>query len=150
VNRLDEVNEQLVTGRENIYFGYEFAIQAGKNKLPADVIAYYVGLLSNPDPLHGTFAFYREWDTMMAQNAERAKRPLMMPVLAISGADSWGEAVGDAMKSLANDVQSAVIPGAGHWFAEQAPEETVAALTAFLAPYRADRARRRDPARLTS
>jgi hypothetical protein len=33
-------------------------------------------------------------------------------------------------------VQSAVIPGAGHWFAEQAPEETVAALTAFLAPYR--------------
>jgi adenylylsulfate kinase-like enzyme len=40
------------------------------------------------------------------------------------------------MKPLANDVQSAVIPGAGHWFAEQAPEETVAALTAFLAPYR--------------
>ena len=38
--------------------------------------------------------------------------------------------------SLANDVQSAVIPGAGHWFAEEAPEETVAALTAFLAPYR--------------
>ena len=59
-----------------------------------------------------------------------------MPVLAISGADSWGEAVGDAMKPLANDVHSAVIPGAGHWFAEQAPEETVAALTPFLAPYR--------------
>jgi pimeloyl-ACP methyl ester carboxylesterase len=37
---------------------------------------------------------------------------------------------------LANDVQSAVIPGAGHWFAEQAPEETLAALTEFLAPYR--------------
>ena len=27
-------------------------------------------------------------------------------------------------------------PGAGHWVAEQAPEEMVAALTAFLAPYR--------------
>jgi pimeloyl-ACP methyl ester carboxylesterase len=34
-------------------------------------------------------------------------------------------------------VQSAVIHGAGHWFAEEAPEETVAALTPFLAPYRA-------------
>jgi pimeloyl-ACP methyl ester carboxylesterase len=136
VNRLDEVNEQLVQGREDIYFGYEFAIQAGKNKLPDDLIAYYVGLLSNPDSLHGTFAFYREWDPMMAQNEQRKNQPLTMPVLAISGADSWGEAVGDAMKPLANDVQSAVIPGAGHWFAEQAPEETVAALTAFLAPYR--------------
>ena len=40
------------------------------------------------------------------------------------------------MKPLANDVQSAVIPGAGHWFAEEAPEETLAALASFLAPYR--------------
>jgi pimeloyl-ACP methyl ester carboxylesterase len=136
VNRLDEVNEQLVKGREDIYFGYEFNIQAGKNKLPDDLIAYYVGLLSNPDSLHGTFAFYREWDAMMAQNEQRKNEPLTMPVLAVSGEDSWGEAVGEAFKPLANDVQSAVIPGAGHWFAEQAPEETVAALAAFLAPYR--------------
>jgi pimeloyl-ACP methyl ester carboxylesterase len=135
VNRLDKVNEQLVQGREDIYFGYEFAVQAGK-KLPDDVINYYVGLLTNPDALRGSFAFYRAWDTMMAQNEQRAKRPLTMPVLGIGGAASWGEQVGSAMKLLANDVQSAVIPGAGHWFAEEAPEETVAALTAFLAPYR--------------
>jgi pimeloyl-ACP methyl ester carboxylesterase len=135
VNRLAEVNEQLVRGREDIYFGYEFAIQAGK-QLPEEVVDYYVGLVANPDALRGSFAFYREWDAMMAQNAERAKRPLTMPVLGISGAASWGEGVGNALKPLANDVQTAVIPGAGHWFAEEAPEETLAALTAFLAPYR--------------
>ena len=135
VNRLDKVNEQLVQGREDIYFGYEFAIQAGK-KLPDDVINYYVGLLTNPDSLRGSFAFYREWDTMIAQNEQRKNRALTMPVLTIGGAASWGEEVGNAMKLLANDVQSAVIPGAGHWFAEEAPEETVAALTGFLAPYR--------------
>jgi pimeloyl-ACP methyl ester carboxylesterase len=129
------VNEELVRGREDVYFGYEFAIQAGK-KLPDDVIAYYVGLLSNPDSLRGSFAFYREWDTMIAQNEQRKNRPLTMPVLGISGEASWGEGVGNAMKPLANDVQTAVIPGAGHWFAEEAPEETLAALTAFLAPYR--------------
>ena len=56
--------------------------------------------------------------------------------LAPSWMKSWGEAVGEAFKSLANDVQTAVIPGAGHWFAEQAPEETLAALTEFLAPSR--------------
>jgi pimeloyl-ACP methyl ester carboxylesterase len=135
VNRLDVLNEQLATGREDLYFGYEFNIQAEK-KLPDEVIDYYVGLLTNPDSLRGTFAFYREWDTMMAQNGERKNRPLTMPVLGIGGEASHAEEVAGAMKGLANDVQSAVIPGAGHWFAEEAPEETVAALTAFLAPYR--------------
>jgi hypothetical protein len=40
------------------------------------------------------------------------------------------------MKLVADDVQSVVIPGTGHWVAEDAPEEMLAALTAFLAPYR--------------
>ncbi|WP_269082855.1 hypothetical protein [Allosalinactinospora lopnorensis] len=38
------------------------------------------------------------------------------------------------MKLLADDVQSLVIPGTGHWVAENAPDEMLAALTAFLAP----------------
>ena len=40
------------------------------------------------------------------------------------------------MKLAADDVQSLVIPGCGHFVAEEAPEEMLAALTAFLAPYR--------------
>lgn len=59
-----------------------------------------------------------------------------MPVLAIGGSESWGDKVGGAMKSLANDVQGVVIPGAGHWVAEQAPKELLSELTRFLAPYR--------------
>jgi len=47
-----------------------------------------------------------------------------------------GEGVGNTMKLAADDVQTLVIPGCGHWVAEQAPEELLAALTAFLAPYR--------------
>ena len=41
------------------------------------------------------------------------------------------------MQQRANDVQSVVIPGASYWVAEQAPEEMLAALGAFPAPYRA-------------
>jgi pimeloyl-ACP methyl ester carboxylesterase len=59
-----------------------------------------------------------------------------MPVLGIGGELSHAGEVGGAMKSLASDVQTVVIPGAAHWFAEEAPEETVAVLTSFLAPYR--------------
>jgi hypothetical protein len=32
--------------------------------------------------------------------------------------------------------QTVVIPGAGHWVAEQAPAQVLEALTEFLAPYR--------------
>ena len=40
------------------------------------------------------------------------------------------------MKLTADDVQSLVIPGCGHHPAEGTPEEILATLTAFLAPYR--------------
>ncbi len=40
------------------------------------------------------------------------------------------------MKLAADDVQTMVLAGSGHWVAEQAPEQLLAALTAFLAPYR--------------
>ncbi|HEY8944819.1 MAG TPA: alpha/beta hydrolase [Polyangiaceae bacterium] len=132
-NRAEDLPEQLVAGKEALFFGYEFAIQGGK--LPDEVIAYYVRLLSEPDALRGSFGFYRALDETLEQNAERSKRPLQMPVLAIGGEASYGELVGHAMKPLASDVRSVVIPGSGHWIAEQAPDALLGILTAFLAPY---------------
>ena len=114
--------------------GYEFAIRTGNGrKLPDDVVDHYVRILSDPAALRGCFGLYRAWDTTAAQNEQRAPRPLTMPVLAIGGAASWGERVGNV---AANDVQTVVIPGTGHWVAETAPEEMLAALAPFLAPYR--------------
>jgi pimeloyl-ACP methyl ester carboxylesterase len=135
-NRVENIPEQLIEGREDIYFGYEFAIQGGK--MPDDVVAYYIHLVSNADALRGSLGFYRGLDATLTQNAERTTRPLPMPVLAIGGEASYGEHVGEAMTPLADDVQSAVIRGAGHWVAEEAPEEMLAALSSFLAPYRDD------------
>jgi pimeloyl-ACP methyl ester carboxylesterase len=63
-------------------------------------------------------------------------RRLTMPVLAIGGATSYGEHVAEAMHLVAEDAQSVVIPDTGHWVAEDAPNEMLAALTAFLASYR--------------
>jgi hypothetical protein len=40
------------------------------------------------------------------------------------------------VQAVADDVQSVVIPGVGHFVAEEAPDEMLAALTALLAPYR--------------
>jgi pimeloyl-ACP methyl ester carboxylesterase len=134
-NRIDTLNEQLVTGREKLFFGWEF--DAAAKKLPEEVVDYYVGALSNPESLHASFEWYRALDTTIAQDQERRKRPLGMPVLAIGGAMSFADHVGQAMKLVAEDVQSVVIPDTGHFLAEESPDELLAVLTPFLAADRA-------------
>jgi pimeloyl-ACP methyl ester carboxylesterase len=136
-NQLPKVNEQLVTGREDIFFGAEFDASAGTSKLPDDAVKYYIDTLAaDHDHLRGSFEFYRAIPATAAQNEQRKTRRLTLPVLAIGGAESTGEGVGNTMKLTADDVQTLVIPGCGHWVAEQAPEHLLVALTEFLAPYR--------------
>jgi pimeloyl-ACP methyl ester carboxylesterase len=145
-NQLPKINEQLVTGREDIFFGAEFDASAGTNKLPGDVVRYYIDTLAaDPNHLRGSFEFYRAIPTTSAQNQQRKERRLTLPVLAIGGAESSGEGPGNTMKLAADDVQTLVIPGCGHWVAEQAPEELLAGLTTFLAPYRDKAATVPDP-----
>jgi pimeloyl-ACP methyl ester carboxylesterase len=58
----------------------------------------------------------------------------------VSGAPNLPEGFTDTFTSRFVDTGEVrlhgVIGGDGHWVAEEAPEEMVAALTAFLAPYR--------------
>jgi pimeloyl-ACP methyl ester carboxylesterase len=131
-----EVNEGLVRGREDIFFGAELDASAGTKKLPEDAVRYYIDTLAaDPDALRGSFELYRAFPTTAAQNQQRKTRRLTMPVLAIGGAESTGAMAADTMRLVADDVQGAVV-NSGHWVAEQAPEELLAALTEFLAPYR--------------
>ena len=93
------MNEQLVTGREDIFFGAEFDASAGTNKLPGEVVRYYIDTLAaDPGHLRGSFGFYRAIPATIAQN----------------GAESTGEGTGNTMKLAADDVQTLVIPGCGH------------------------------------
>jgi pimeloyl-ACP methyl ester carboxylesterase len=132
-----EVNEALVRGREDIFFGAEFDASAGTNKLPEDAVKYYIDTLAaDPEALRGSFGFYRAIPTTTAQNQQRKERRLTLPVLAIGGGESSGDMVGATMQLVADNVQTVILAGSGHWVAEQAPEELLAALTAFLAPYR--------------
>ena len=135
-NQLPKINEQLVTGREDIFFGAEFDASAGTRKLPDGAVKYYIDTLKDPDYLRGSFGFYRAIPTTSAQNEQRKTRRLTLPVLAIGGAESSGEGPGNTMKLAADDLQTMVLTGSGHWVAEQAPEQLLAALTTFLAPHR--------------
>ena len=129
------IAEQLISGREDIFFGYEFAIQGGP-ALPRGGHRLLRRQLHRPRvPARRPRVLPRlgrdDGPERRACEADAA-----MPVLAIGGAASWGDHVGDGMKATASDVQSAVVSGAGHWVAEQAPEELLAVLGTFLASYR--------------
>ena len=120
-NRLAAVNDQLVAGREEIYFGWQFATKAAR-PLPEYAVRHYIGTLAaSPEALHASFAIYRALDTTIAQNQQRTTRRLSMPVLGIGGEHSLGDQVADTMKLAADDVQALVIPGCAHWVPEEAP-----------------------------
>ena len=143
-NRLAEVNDQLVAGREQIYFGWQFAAKAAR-PLPESAVRHYIDTLTDPAALHASFAIYRALDATIAQNQQRTTRRLALPVLGIGGEKSLREQVADTMKLAADDVQTVVIPGCGHHPPEEAPEEMLAALRAFLAPYRDEQAAAHTP-----
>ena len=86
-NRLDGFNEQLVRGREDLFFSYIFDAEA-TIKLPGYAVRYYAnGFASSRAALSGSFGFYRAWDATTAQNEKRQVTKLTMPVLAIDGGD---------------------------------------------------------------
>jgi pimeloyl-ACP methyl ester carboxylesterase len=131
----DELIVDMVRGNEDAFYRYEFTIQSGGTPLPEYAMAYYISLYGRSRPvLRASFGLYRAWFTTLLQNMQRKTRPLTIPVLGIGGANSWGARPGDELRTAADDVQTLVIPGAGHWVAEQAPAEMLAALTAFLTP----------------
>jgi pimeloyl-ACP methyl ester carboxylesterase len=99
-------------------------------------VGHYIDTLAtDPAALHASFAIHRALDATIAQNQQRKTQRLQMPVLAIGGEKSLGDQVAGTMKLTADDVQTLVIPGCGHHPPEEAPEETLTALTGFLAPY---------------
>jgi pimeloyl-ACP methyl ester carboxylesterase len=125
-NQLATVNEQLVTGREDIFFGAEFDASAGASKLPGDAVSYYIDTLaSGPDHLRGSFeldwtpvaratrhaepdAWPARWSSsavLPTPGSPRTTRARLSPAWTASA--SWLSAV----RSLSRSVSLATLPG---------------------------------------
>jgi pimeloyl-ACP methyl ester carboxylesterase len=133
-NRLPEVNERLVEGREDIYFGNQFAVKgATPTAMPVASVEVYLRALRQPGALHAAFHYYRALEATIKQNRERARRkPLQMPVLAVGGGEHRAETVAADVRAIARDVTPLTIDGCGHYVAEEAPTEILAAMLKFL------------------
>lgn len=134
-NRLEGLNEALVRGREDLFFGWQFANKAAApDAIPPYAVRYYVDSIArDPEALRCSFEFYRAIEQTMEQNARRKERRLTIPVLAIGGADGLGLGVEATMRQVADDVSPAVLEHCGHYPAEEAPAALLAAVIPFLA-----------------
>ena len=133
-NRLPEINEQLVRGREHLFFPHQFHSKAASpTAIPEHAIDVYVDSLArSDDALRSSFEFYRALDETIAQNAQRMTRRLTLPILGIAGEANLGRLIADTLALVADDVVNIVIPDAGHYPAEEAPVAVLAAVASFL------------------
>lgn len=125
--------ERLVAGRERIYldrFWNEFA--GDPSKVDEATRQHYAELYAQPGAMHSAFAQFRAIRQDEKDNLAGLSTKLTMPVLAIGGAKSFGENEAIVMHNAANNVTGLVVPNAGHWLMEEAPETTISAVRDFI------------------
>ena len=137
-NRLTDLNEELIRGRERLFFGWQFATKAATpTAIPAYAVDVYVdAITADPRALRASFAYYRELDETIAQNEQRSKTRLTLPVLALGGALWSGDNAAQTMRLAADDVTGIVLDDCGHYPAEEQPARFVEILEDFLAANR--------------
>jgi len=128
------VPEALVEGREATYFSFfwnDLAADARRSLPRADRQAY-VAAYARPGRMRAAWSYFAGFTQTAADFAALSKSRLPMPVLSIAGEKASAAALNAQMKLVANDVTVVALKDTGHWVMEERPQETMAALLAFL------------------
>ena len=126
--------QALVQGRERIYlehFWNDFAADPAKSIPEADR-KIYAAEFARPNHVRAGMEYFRTLDEDGKEFHEYAAKPLTMPMLVMTGEKGSGDFLVKQAELIATDVQSAVVPGAGHWLMEEAPGFVIPKLVEFL------------------
>jgi pimeloyl-ACP methyl ester carboxylesterase len=126
--------EALVNGRERIYFAYFWNDLAADKTRSLSVVDRnaYIAAYSRPGRMRAGWAYFAAWPQTAKDFAQLAQTKLSIPVLTIGGEKSLGDALGQQMKLVADNVTVVVLKDSGHWVMEEKPKETMEALMNFL------------------
>jgi pimeloyl-ACP methyl ester carboxylesterase len=134
-NRLDDLPEILVEGRERAYLTWIYATKSTRSyAIDSAAIDEYTRQYSAPGAMRAGFDWYRANfnDEGLAQAKMRAAKRLTMPVLALGGSDGVGDALRATIAASGDQVQGGAIgPDCGHFLPEECPEELTAAVFKF-------------------
>ena len=126
--------ERLVAGRERIYLDRFYnELSADPKGIDEETRQHYAELYARPGAMHSAFNQFAAFSQDAIDNKELvAKGKLKMPVLAIGAEKSFGTAMADDLRFVADNVTGVVIADSGHWLMEEQPAATIAAIRAFL------------------
>ncbi|GGB63930.1 hypothetical protein GCM10011505_50590 [Tistrella bauzanensis] len=134
-NRLDDLPEILLQGRERAFLTWLFQAKAVRpwTITPAD-LDEYVRINSGPGATRAALAYYRQnlSPEDLAQGRARAARKLVIPVLAFGADAGVGGALIDTMRLVATDVRGGVFAGCGHYIPEEAPRAVADQILGFM------------------
>jgi pimeloyl-ACP methyl ester carboxylesterase len=129
--------ETLVQGHQAVYFDYYFdTLSADATKITPEARAAYVAAYATPDALTAGFGWYRAFPVDADDNRRAASSgpAVTTPLLYVRGARESGDI--DAYVRGFRDagvtaIDKHLIPAAGHFTQEEAPDETWQALARF-------------------
>ncbi len=128
-----DMAERLFTGRERDLLAWYFNHGSDNPNAVSDSDwAHYARELSKPGALRAMIRYFAATWTDADDNRSDAGSKLTMPVLAVGGARSVAGHVQQSMEQVAEVVRGVVVPGAGHWLADEQPGLLTDLLLEFL------------------
>ena len=124
----------LVKGRERIYFEHfwnDFAADP-KHSVPEADRRLYAAAYAQQGGMRAGFEYFRNFEKDAADFSQLSATKLTMPVLVLTGEKASGEFLIEQTKLVATDVQGQVVKGSGHWLMEEAPDQVIPSLVAFM------------------
>jgi len=125
---------KLVDGRERIYFEHfwnDFAANPKKSVSEADR-RFYTKAYHQPGAMRAGFEVFRAFEQDAQDFQGFARTRLTMPMLVLSGEKAGGQFLIDQGRMVDDNVEGVIITGSGHWLIDEAPDQVIPKLVAFL------------------
>lgn len=125
--------ETLVHGREAFFWEHFMGIHASpRETITPALVGMYARNVAKPGRLHASFEYYVQLNDTIRLNEPLLATKLAMPILAIGGGDSFGDAEGAQIGKYASNVEAKVLPGCEHWLPEECGASANAQILEFL------------------
>ena len=125
---------KLVAGRERIYFEHfwnDFAANPA-HSIPEADRRFYARAYAQPGAMRAGFEVFRAFEQDAKDFAEFAKQNLTTPMLVLTGEKASGNFLIEQARLVDSNVDGVVIKGSGHWLMEEAPQQVIPKLVAFI------------------
>jgi pimeloyl-ACP methyl ester carboxylesterase len=125
---------KLVAGRERIYFEHfwnDFAADP-KHSVPEADRQFYARSYAQPGAMRAGFEVFRAFEQDAKDFAQFAETKLAMPMLVLTGEKASGKFLIEQAQLVDANVEGVVIKGKGHWLMEEAPDQVIPKLIAFI------------------